>query len=265
MNTRLQVEHPVTEMMTGLDLVEWQIRIAAGETLPLAQDDDRVSAAGRSRRASTARTRRTAIGRSSARSAATSSRRCPACASTAASPPARMISPHYDSMVAKLIGYGPTRAQAVERLRDGLAAFEAAASAPTRACLRDIVDSSALSQRPPDDRFSRRGVSRGLATRRRGAARRSHRRGPACDARPRADAAGDAHDYWQRASGYRFMAAAGRRAAMRAAGRARRRRESSRSIERDARWRGARHRGDAAAVRLRARIEVGVRRHDAAS
>ena len=130
MNTRLQVEHPVTEAITGLDLVEWQLRVASGEPLPLRQDE-----VARSGHAIEARicaenpdaqflpaTGRLHVARWPAHVAFT--RNADANRWHAAAPvrvdagfgEGDLVSPHYDSMIAKLIVWGETRAQALSRL-----------------------------------------------------------------------------------------------------------------------------------------------------
>ncbi len=113
MNTRLQVEHPVTEAITGVDLVEWQLRIASGEALPLAQDE--IAACGH----------------------AVEARLCaedPAAGFLPSSGPLTefwipelvrvdsaveagdSVSPFYDSLIAKLIAFGETRDEALQAL-----------------------------------------------------------------------------------------------------------------------------------------------------
>jgi 3-methylcrotonyl-CoA carboxylase alpha subunit len=125
MNTRLQVEHPVTEAITGLDLVEWQLRVASGEKLPLAQDQLRITGHAIEARicAETPDNNflpatgtlnvykkpvHTAFERGQVR-VDDGVREGDA------------ISPYYDSMVAKLIVHGATRAEALARLDDALA------------------------------------------------------------------------------------------------------------------------------------------------
>ena len=148
MNTRLQVEHPVTEMVTGTDLVEWQLRVAAGEPLPAGQAE--LSIAGHA---------------VEARVCAEDPERgfLPATGAIAhlAFPPASggpridqdsethgrlglgpsapgglridhglregdVVTAHYDSMLAKVIAHGPDRATALDRLAGALRAFEIA-------------------------------------------------------------------------------------------------------------------------------------------
>ena len=122
MNTRIQVEHPVTEMITGIDLVNEQIKIAAGSPLTIAQDDVRLVGprhrVPRQRRAS---------GRPSgprpAASPITIRRAASACASTRAVYQGYSIPPNYDSLVGKLIVHGRTRTEALMRLRRALDEF----------------------------------------------------------------------------------------------------------------------------------------------
>ena len=109
MNTRLQVEHPVTEMVTSLDLVHWQIRIARGERLTI--DPARALDAARATRssaASTPRIRTRGSCRRRAWCAASAPPAGPASATTAACCPGYTVPVFYDSMIAKLVAWAGT-------------------------------------------------------------------------------------------------------------------------------------------------------------
>jgi 3-methylcrotonyl-CoA carboxylase alpha subunit len=123
MNTRLQVEHPVTEMITGLDLVEWQLKVAAGEPLPLAQEQLRIHGHALEARIYAEDPDKgflPSIGRL-----------------IHLAPPAETInirvdtgveqddeiSPHYDPMIAKLIVWDESRERALARMLQALADY----------------------------------------------------------------------------------------------------------------------------------------------
>ncbi|MEM1103768.1 MAG: biotin carboxylase N-terminal domain-containing protein [Pseudomonadota bacterium] len=118
MNTRLQVEHPVSEAITGLDLVEWQLRIASGEELPLSQDQ--ITETGHAFEA-----------RLYAENPYQQFKPSIGVLSTLDLPDHRArvdsgvaqgsrVTPHYDPMISKIIVHGPTRSEALGALRGAL-------------------------------------------------------------------------------------------------------------------------------------------------
>jgi geranyl-CoA carboxylase alpha subunit len=106
MNTRLQVEHPVTEAVTGLDLVEWQLRVAAGEPLPARQKDIRFSGHAIEVRLCAEDPEHNFLPQAGTLALWEPS---PAVRIDHALESGMTISPFYDSMIAKLIAHGPTR------------------------------------------------------------------------------------------------------------------------------------------------------------
>ncbi|MCS6876865.1 MAG: acetyl-CoA carboxylase biotin carboxylase subunit [Geminicoccaceae bacterium] len=121
MNTRLQVEHPVTELVTGIDIVREQIRIAAGERLGFAQKDVRVSGHAIEVRV-TAEDPRT-LTPSPGRVTAYHPPGGPGVRVDSALYAGYTVPPHYDSLIAKLVVHDVDRAMAIRRLERALAEF----------------------------------------------------------------------------------------------------------------------------------------------
>lgn len=150
MNTRLQVEHPVTEAITGLDLVEWQLRVASGEKLPLAQEQLRIH--GHAIEA-----------RICAESPDNNFLPATGTLHVYGLPPSvaferglvrvdagvregDAISPYYDSMIAKLIVHGDNREQALARMDEALAQLHIVGLSTNVQFLRHVVQSRSFAQ-----------------------------------------------------------------------------------------------------------------------
>ncbi|MBL8481916.1 MAG: acetyl/propionyl/methylcrotonyl-CoA carboxylase subunit alpha [Rhodocyclaceae bacterium] len=146
MNTRLQVEHPVTEMITGLDLVEWQLRVAAGEPLPLAQEQLAIRGHALEARI---------YAEDPARGFLPSTGRLVHLAAPPEGVNVRVdtgveegdaISPHYDPMIAKLIVWDQSRERACARMLQALAAYRVVGVANNIEFLSRLVACPAFAQ-----------------------------------------------------------------------------------------------------------------------
>jgi 3-methylcrotonyl-CoA carboxylase alpha subunit len=120
MNTRLQVEHPVTELITGIDLVEWQLRVAFGEKLPLAQDQIKLNGHAIEARVYAENPHRNFMPSGGRIRTWRTPPESNGLRIDAGYREGDTVSPHYDAMLAKVIAWAPTRDAAIERLNRGL-------------------------------------------------------------------------------------------------------------------------------------------------
>ena len=152
MNTRLQVEHPVTEAITGQDLVEWQLRVASGEPLPLRQDQLKITGHAIEARICAENPDNNFLPATGTLhvyglpDCVTFERNSGGVRVDSGVREGDVISPFYDSMVAKLIVQGDTREQALSRLDTALAETHIVGLNTNVQFLRNVVQSRSFAQ-----------------------------------------------------------------------------------------------------------------------
>ena len=155
MNTRLQVEHPVTEMITGLDLVEWQLRVAAGQALPLRQDQLALDGHAIEARIYAENPEKGFLPAIGSLQYLHTPPAVQFCVSASGQHKAQVridsgvrqgdaISPFYDPMIAKLIVWGPDRLAALANMAAALAQYRIVGLASNISFLQRLTSSSAF-------------------------------------------------------------------------------------------------------------------------
>jgi acetyl-CoA carboxylase, biotin carboxylase subunit len=142
MNTRLQVEHPVTECITGLDLVEWQIRIACGEQLPFEQKD--IQPSGHAIECRIYAEDPDKLLPSPGTITAFELPAGPGIRNDVGVEAGTEVTPFYDPMIGKLIAHGQDRAEAIARMRQAIDAYRVEGIKTNLPLLRQILSADAF-------------------------------------------------------------------------------------------------------------------------
>ncbi|MDX1588846.1 MAG: acetyl/propionyl/methylcrotonyl-CoA carboxylase subunit alpha [Oleiphilaceae bacterium] len=144
MNTRLQVEHPVTEAVTGIDLVEWQIRVARGESLPWRQEEIHATGHAVEARIYAENPDAGFLPTSGPIHTLREPTDLPGIRIDSGIAAGLTVSPYYDPMLAKVIAHGPDRITAIERLSQALSGYQLAGPVINTGYLQRLLTTEAF-------------------------------------------------------------------------------------------------------------------------